>query len=111
AKVIKTRQKVCTPRKCYRNALLIDEWNARFPEDGHQRKHYVRGVGNVRAGFVGGPEHEVLTLTKTVRLCAKAIATDRDAALKLDRRAYRVSKDLYRYTRPAKHTLRAPACR
>jgi hypothetical protein len=111
AKVIKTGQKVCTPRKCYRNALVTDEWNPLVPEDGHQQKYYVRGIGNVRAGFVGGPEHEVLTLTKKARLCAKAVAEVREEALKLDRRAYRVSKNLYRHTRPAEHTLRARECR
>ena len=111
AKVIKTGQKVCTPHRCYRNVLVTDEWNPLVPEDGHQQKYYVRGIGNVRAGFVGGPEHEILTLTKTVRLCAKAVAEVREEALKLDRRAYRVSKDLYRHTRPAQHTLRARTCR
>jgi len=111
AKVIKTGQKVCTPHRCYRNALVTDEWNPLVPEDGHQQKYYVRGIGNVRAGFVGGPEHEVLTLTKTTRLCPKAVAEVREEALKLDRRAYRVSKDLYRHTRPAQHTLRARTCR
>jgi len=111
AKVIKTGQKVCTPRKCYRNALVTDEWNPLVPEDGHQQKYYVHGIGNVRAGFVGGPEHEVLTLTKTVRLCPEAVAEVREEALKLDRRAYRISKDLYRHTRPAEHTLRARGCR
>jgi len=110
AKVIKTSQKVCIPHKCYRNALVTDEWNPLVPEDGHQQKYYVRGIGNVRAGFVGGPEHEVLTLTKKVRLCAEAVEEVREEALKLDRRAYRVSKDLYRHTRPAEHTLRARAC-
>jgi hypothetical protein len=111
AKVIKAGQKVCTSGKCYRNALVTDEWNPLVPQDGHQQKYYVQGVGNVRADFLGGPEHEFLTLTKTVRLCAKAVAEVREEALKLDRRAYRVSKDLYRHTRPAEHTLRARACR
>jgi hypothetical protein len=110
AKVLKTGLKTCIPGKCYSNVLLIDEWNPLVPEDGHQRKYYAPRVGNVRVGFVGGPEHETLVLAKVAHLCAKALAEVREAALKLDRRAYRVSK-LYRHTPPAEHTLRARPCR
>jgi hypothetical protein len=110
AKVLKTGLKTCIPGKCYHNVLLIDEWNPLVPEDGHQRKYYARRVGNVRVGFVGGPEHETLVLAKVAHLCTKALAQVREEALKLDRRAYRVSK-LYRHTPPAEHTLRARPCR
>jgi hypothetical protein len=110
ARVLKTGLKTCTPVKCYHSVLLIDEWNPLFPEDGHQRKYYARRVGNIRAGFVGGPEHETLVLAKVSHLCGKALAEVRGEALKLDRRAYRVSK-LYRHTSPAKHTLRVRPCR
>jgi hypothetical protein len=109
AKVLKTGLRTCIPGRCYDNVLLIDEWNPLVPEDGHQRKYYAPGVGNVRVGFVGGPEHETLVLAKVTHLCAKALAQVREEALKLDRRAYRVSK-LYRHTPPAKHTLRAQQC-
>jgi hypothetical protein len=111
ARVLKTGLRTCTPVKCYHNVLLIDEWNPLVPEDGHQRKYYVRRVGNIRAGFVGGPEHETLVLVKVAHLCGKALAAVRGEALKLDRRAYRVSGDLYRHTSPAQHTLRVRPCR
>jgi len=111
ARVFQTGQKTCVPLKCYRNVLVTDEWNPLVPEDGHQFKYYARGVGNIRAGFVGGPEHEILVLAKVAHLCAKALAEVREEALQLDRRAYRVSKDLYGHTPPAKHTLRARPCR
>lgn len=110
AKVLKTGLRTCIPGKCYNNVLLIDEWNPLVPEDGHQRKYYAPGVGNVRVGFVGGPEHETLVLAKVAHLCAKALAEVREEALKLDKRAYRVSK-LYRHTPPVEHTLRARPCR
>lgn len=110
AKVLKTGQRTCVPLGCYRNVLVTDEWNPLVPEDGHQRKYYVAGLGNVRAGFVGGPEHETLALVQAVHLCAKALGEVREEALKLDRRAYRVSR-LYRHTSPAQRTLRAAPCR
>jgi hypothetical protein len=110
ARVFQRNQKTCIPLKCYRHVLITDEWNPLFPEDGHQFKYYARGVGNIRAGFVGGPEHETLVLTRVTHLCVRALAKVREAALRLDARAYRVSKNLYRDTSPAKRTLRARPC-
>jgi hypothetical protein len=42
-------------------------------------------------------------LEKIRYLDAKALADVRREALKLDKRAYRSRKDLYRHTRPAEH--------
>ena len=81
--------------------LEIDEWSPIDPEGGHQLKFYRRGVGNVRVGAVGDPEAETLALARVERLgVVDQLAADA-AALRLERRAYKVSAD-YRTTPPAR---------
>lgn len=104
ARVYATGQRNCVPVKCYENVLVTDETNPLEPADGHQRKYYAPGVGNIRAAPVGGKEKEVLVLIKVVRLGPKALADVRREALKLDKRAYVSRKDLYRHTPPAERT-------
>jgi hypothetical protein len=101
AKVSKTGIKTCVPVKCYDNILLIDEWNPLEPGDAHQLKYYASGVGNVRVGAVDDPEAETLVLVKVSRLSAAALAQARAAALKLERHANTVSRNLYGQTPPA----------
>jgi hypothetical protein len=102
AKVIKTGQRNCVPTGCYDNVLVTDETNPYEEADGHQLKFYAPGVGNIRAAPRGGKEKEVLVLVDVRKLGPKALATVRREALKLDRRAYRVRKDVYGRTPPAK---------
>ncbi len=101
AKVARTGLRNCVPVNCYDNVLLIDEWNPLEPGDAHQLKYYAPGVGNIRVGAVGDPEAEVLVLVKVVRLSPAALAKVRTESLELDKRAYTVTKGLYRHTPPA----------
>jgi hypothetical protein len=59
-------------------------------------------VGNVRVGWTGlDEEREVLVLSKVVQLGPEALAEVRMEALKLEKHAYVVSKDVYGRTPPA----------
>ena len=106
AKVLKTGQRSCIPLRCYENVLVIDESNPYEP-GAHQLKYYAPGVGNIRVEPVGGEEKEVLVLVKVTHLSAPALARARAEALKLDKRAYAVTRDLYRQTPPAERALQA----
>lgn len=105
ARVFQEGRRDCVPVRCYSDVLVTDETNPLEPNDGHQRKFYAQGVGNIRAAPHGGKEKEVLVLTQVRRLDAAELAEARREALKLDRRAYRVRGDLYGRTPPAE---RAP---
>jgi hypothetical protein len=102
AKVLKQGQRTCVPVSCYDNVLVTDEWNPDEP-DAHQQKFYAPDVGNIRADFAGTKEteKEVLKLVKVAHLDPAAMAKIRDAALKLDKRAYTSTKGLYNSTPPA----------
>jgi hypothetical protein len=104
ARVYQMGQRTCVPVGCYDDVLVTDEWNAVEPGDAHQRKFYAPGVGNVRVGAAGGKEQEELVLVKLSHLDAGALAQAREEALELERRAYRVRKDVYGGLPPAEHT-------
>jgi hypothetical protein len=104
AKVHQMGLRTCVPLGCYDEVMVTDEWNALDKADAHQRKFYAPGVGNVRVGFAGGTEQEELVLVKLSHLDAGELAQAREEALKLERRAYRVRKDVYGPTQPAEHT-------
>jgi hypothetical protein len=104
AKVHQTGQRTCVPLGCYDNVLVTDEWNPLEQGDAHQRKFYAPGVGNIRVGAVNDPEAETLVLVKLSQLDPGALAQAREEALELERRAYRVRKDVYGRTPPAEHT-------
>jgi hypothetical protein len=85
----------CVPLRCFTNVLVTDETNPLEPTDGHQRKFYAAGVGNIRAAPVGGKEKEVLVLVRVTRLTPEQLDDARRRALTLDRRGRRVSADVY----------------
>jgi hypothetical protein len=101
ARVYQAGLRDCVPLRCFSNVLVTDETNPTEPNDGHQRKFYAQGIGNIRAAPAGGKEKEVLVLTRVRRLGPGAMAHARREARKLDRRAYRVREDLYGRTPPA----------
>ena len=98
-------QKSCVPLDCYEDVLVIDETNKQEP-GAHQFKYYARGVGIVRVGYTGEGEKtkETLELVKVEQLGPRALAAARAAALKLETRAYKISKNVYVHTPPAEHT-------
>jgi hypothetical protein len=101
AKTHQVGQQTCVPTGCYQNVLVMEEWDEADPA-ARQLKYYASGVGNVRVGWTGRDEEkEVLALSKVVQLSPSALAEARNEALKLERSAYKVSKDLYGRTPPA----------
>lgn len=86
-KVSKVGQKTCVPADCFKDVLVIDEFEPTKP-GAHQLKYYARGVGNVRVGWRGvDADREVLVLRKVVRLGPPALARSRAKALELEERA------------------------
>jgi hypothetical protein len=110
AKVFATGQHTNVPIGGYDNVLVTDEWGPLAPEDGHQRKFYAPGVGNVRVGAVGGDAKEDLALTKVERLCPDVLAKIHADVLKLDAHGRMVSKNVYGRTPAVEGTLPAGPC-
>jgi hypothetical protein len=104
AKVLKMDQKTCVTAGCYEDVLLTQEWDEADPA-AKQLKYYAPDVGNVRIGWSGqDDEKETMVLTRLGHLDAGELAQAREAAVKLERSAYRVLKDLFGKTEPAQHT-------
>ena len=89
------------PAGQYKDVLVIAETSASEP-DAEQLKYYAPNVGNVRVGWKGAGEKtkETLELTKIEQLDAKAMAEVRKEALKMEKHAYEVSKNVYAQTPP-----------
>jgi hypothetical protein len=106
AKVAAEHQRACVPVACYRNVLVIDEWNPlEQPEDGHQLKSHASEVGIVKIDAVGGDEQETLVLAERERLTSAAFAEARAKVFRLDARAYRLAAGVWRGTPPAQRGL------
>jgi hypothetical protein len=104
SRIVSTSQVTCLPSGCLRHVLKVDEWSPNDPVSGHQIKYYAPGVGLVRVGARGGDSREYLRLAAVSHLGQTAMAPVRVAALKMDRRAYHISK-VYRVTPPATSSL------
>lgn len=100
-RVFDVATETCVPFACYRDVLVIDEFNRDSP-DAHQLKYYAPGVGNVRTGWAGAgeSEQETLELTSLDHLDAAELADIRAKALALEAHAYVVSPDVYGQTEP-----------
>ncbi len=91
----------CVPEGCYENVLVTAEYSEEEP-DAFQLKFYASGVGNVRVGWVGlDATREQLELVQIIKLSPEALAEAREAALALEERAYRISKEVYDQTPPS----------
>jgi hypothetical protein len=95
-------QKTSVRAGTYDDVLVIKE-TARSEVDAEQLKYYARGVGNVRVGWAGAGEktRETLELVRVEHLDPKALAEIDAKALKLEKSAYKRSKNVYAGTRPA----------
>jgi hypothetical protein len=104
-RVYKVGQKTCVPVDCYRDVLVIEEFERNKP-GAFQLKYYAPGVGDVRVGWRGPEEEEKegLDLVEDRRLGQEALAKSRANALKLEDHAYKI-KEYYSKTQPAKPTL------
>jgi hypothetical protein len=103
ARVYKKGQKTCVPVKCYKNVLVIEEFEKGVPGVFHL-KYYAPKVGLIKVGWRGANEEEkeTLALVKRQQLGSKELANARKTALKLDNRAYKRSGEVYGKTPPAK---------
>jgi hypothetical protein len=103
ARVYKMGQPTCVPVDCYEDVLVMEEFERTKP-GAFQLKFYAPDVGNVRVGWRGPKEEEkeVLELVDLVRLSPDALEKVRQEALDLEKRAYRISKDVYGRTSPAR---------
>ncbi|ADB32570.1 hypothetical protein Kfla_3512 [Kribbella flavida DSM 17836] len=102
AKTYRTNQRTCVAAGCFSGVLVTDEYSKEEP-GAHQLKYYAPGVGNVRVGFYGNdPTKETLELTSARMLSTADRAEARAEALKLEKSAYRHSKDVYAHTAPAR---------
>ncbi len=97
--VFQMGQKTTVPLGSYEDVLVIDESSKEEP-DAHALKYYARGVGCVRVGSRGEGDREALELIEVEQLGEEELAEARDNALKLERRAYDISKDVYAHTEP-----------
>ena len=97
--------KATVPAGSYEDVLVIAETSQSEP-DALQLKHYARRVGNVRVGWRGAGEKtkETLELVKVEQLGPEAVAEVRAEALKLEKSAYKNSKEVYAHTPPVEHT-------
>ena len=94
-------QKVCVPADCYEGVVVIDETSKAEP-DAHQLKYYAPAVGNIKVDWKGEDQtQETLELTEVNQLTADELAEAHAEALKEEKHAYEVSKDIYGQTSPA----------
>lgn len=89
------------PAGQYKDVLVIAETSASEP-DAQQLKYYAPGIGNIKVGWRGAGERtkETLELTKLEQLDRKAMAEVHAEALKMEKHAYEVSKNVYAKTSP-----------
>ena len=98
AKVHQVGQRTCVAAGCFNDVLVTDEFSLDEP-GAHQLKYYAPGVGNVRVGYYGNdPTQETLELVSSTRLSNAALAQVRAEVLKMEKRAYQRSKDVYGLT-------------
>ena len=95
AHIVGFEEVVCVKVGCFQDVLVIDETNQFVPDEGFQRKYYARGVGNIKIDFIGGAEQETLELVSVRKLRSTELTKVRNAALRLDRRAYHNAADVY----------------
>jgi len=103
-----TNQQVCVPIGCFSGVLVVDEWNPlNQPDDGHQFKYHVPGIGVAQIEGRGGVEQETLALIGIRSLDATEMAAATARTLQLDQNAYSMAKAVYAGTPPA--VVRPPA--
>ena len=89
------------PAGNYKDVLVIAEYTKDEPT-AYQLKYFALGVGNVRVGWRGeDATQETLELVKFRKLTPEEKGKVRRAALRLEKRAYQNSDDVYAKTQPA----------
>jgi hypothetical protein len=86
ARVAEVGVRNCVPVGCYDDAIVIEEFEPRFP-GAAQLKYYAPGVGGIRIGWTGDDEErEVMVLTKFEELTPEALAKVRTRVLEQENR-------------------------
>jgi hypothetical protein len=98
-KVFAVGGKECVPAGCYENVLEIDEYNTYAPDEGHQRKLYAAGAGNIVVRPAGDQDKESLSLSARTTLDAAGLAKARESVRQLDERGRKDNK-VYRQAAP-----------
>lgn len=97
--------KTKVPAGNYKDVLVIAEYTKDEP-NAFQLKYFARGVGNVRVGWRGDDAtQETLKLIRFRKLNAEEKGKARRAALRLEKRAYQNSDDVYANTQPAERIV------
>lgn len=103
AQVTELGTRTCVPFRCYDDVLIIEEFSE---ANAFQRKHYARGVGNVRVGWRGeDATRETLELISVIQLGRKGLDEVHEQVLALEQHAYTISPGIYGHTAP----MEAPA--
>jgi hypothetical protein len=99
AKILKTDMELSVAGKSYTDVLVTEEWD---PQNlpAKQHKFHAPNVGIVKITAVNDPEGETLILTGVKQLSAEELTVARQETLKLENRAYGISK-VYREADPA----------
>lgn len=100
AEVVKTRQRICVPFKCYRNVVIVQEGG-----DSGEWKYFAPGVGGIKTEprYEGG-EQEIEDLLNFTQLTPRALEELSAEALKLDRHARTEAEDVFGNSSPAKRS-------
>ena len=99
--ITKVGQTTATRAGKYADVIIVEE-AASENADPHILKYYASGTGYVRLGAGGKKRHpkETLQLTKVEQLNPKALAQVHENAMKLEKSAYQVSKNIYGRSAP-----------
>jgi hypothetical protein len=101
ARVYQVARRTCVPVDCYEDVLVMEEFSREEP-GAFQLKYYAPHVGNVRVGWRGKDEsHETLELVQVGQVSPEALTKIRGEALELEKRAYKISENVYGQTPPA----------
>ena len=107
-RVLNTGARTCVPGKCYKDVVVIDEWDPLDPEGGHQRKFHADGVGMVRVGAVNDPEAETLVLREVRRLGPRRMATSPRAGAQAGEACLRGQRGLPPHPAPRARAMTSP---
>lgn len=99
-RVSKTGARVEDGLGSYRDGVVVDEYSASEPGDGHQRKFHAPGQGVVAVEAVGGKKRETLQRVSARTLGAADLAGIEAKARAMDARAYRTAPKAWRGSAP-----------
>jgi hypothetical protein len=104
AQVVETGQSECVPFKCYKDVLVIREGKEAAPDN--EFKYYAPGVGQILNTPRSASQHrDVEKLINLTQLSPRGLAELSSEALKLDRHAKVVARDVFGDAPTAKQTL------